>query len=64
LQIWNKDREESLLAGCTREVEQAAAEYLGMEPLGASAMFEHVYAETPAGLIKQRDSVSQLAEAS
>jgi 2-oxoisovalerate dehydrogenase E1 component alpha subunit len=55
--MWERDKEEALLLQCSREVEQAAEEYLATEPLPATAMFEHVYARLPADLAEQRETI-------
>jgi pyruvate dehydrogenase E1 component alpha subunit len=53
---WNKEREESLLQECHRQVSEAAESYLSTPPLSAAAMFDHVYAALPAELAEQREA--------
>jgi pyruvate dehydrogenase E1 component alpha subunit len=59
--IWGREKEEALLLECNRDVERAAQEYLATPPLPATAMFDHVYAELPADLAAQRESIAQSA---
>jgi pyruvate dehydrogenase E1 component alpha subunit len=58
---WSKHDEEALLQECSRAVEQAAEDYLGVSPSPAAAMFEHVYADLPADLIDQRAQIASAA---
>ncbi|MDH3701924.1 MAG: pyruvate dehydrogenase (acetyl-transferring) E1 component subunit alpha [Alphaproteobacteria bacterium] len=54
---WDKAREDTLIAECNRQVEQAADQYLGMQPQPPEAMFDHLYAVLPPSLIEQRDAM-------
>lgn len=54
---WNKAQEDELLAECRRQVEQAAEQYLAIQPQAPEAMFDHLYAELPQSLIDQRDAM-------
>jgi pyruvate dehydrogenase E1 component alpha subunit len=56
---WTKAEEQALIAGCTARVEAAVEEYLATPPMPATAMFDHLYAELPAGLAVQRDEVAE-----
>jgi 2-oxoisovalerate dehydrogenase E1 component alpha subunit len=52
---WSKEKEDALLKECGRAVEEAAAVYLALPAQPAAAMFEHVYANPPAGLVEQQE---------
>jgi len=54
---WTKREEEALLQSGRARVEAAARGYLETEPLPATAMFEHLYEELPAGFDAQRSEV-------
>jgi len=51
---WDRAREDALLKECNEQVQSAAQAYLDTPPLGAEAMFDHLYATLPAALEKQR----------
>ena len=53
---WSKEREETLLQECHRQVSEAAESYLSTPPLSAAGMFDHVYAALPAELAEQREA--------
>jgi pyruvate dehydrogenase E1 component alpha subunit len=55
---WSKEGEQRLLADCAKAVEQAAADYLAIEPVPPTAMFDSLYAELPAPLRAQRAAVA------
>lgn len=56
---WGKDDEEHLLAECRDRVEAAVREYLAIDPMPATAMFDHLYATLPRSLQAQRDQVAR-----
>ncbi|MFQ5774063.1 MAG: pyruvate dehydrogenase (acetyl-transferring) E1 component subunit alpha [Kiloniellaceae bacterium] len=56
---WTKAEEEALIAACTDEVDAAADEYLAMPPRARESMFDHLYAELPAGLAEQRAALAE-----
>ncbi len=56
---WSKAEEEALIAESGKQVEAAAEAYLATPPMPPEAMFEHLYAELPAALERQR---AELAE--
>ncbi len=51
---WGKAEEEALIAACAAEVEEATEAYLTTEPEPPEAMFDHMYEELPAELVRQR----------
>jgi pyruvate dehydrogenase E1 component alpha subunit len=51
---WTRDEEQALIAGCTAEVEQAAQAYLAEPPQPPASIFDHLYAELPPALARQR----------
>ena len=55
---WSKDEEEALLAATRERVEEAARRYLETQALPATAMFDHLYAQLPAGAAAQRAEVA------
>lgn len=56
---WSKGDEEALLEECSREVEQAAADYLAEPAAPATSIFDYLYAELPAALASQRAAVAR-----
>ncbi len=52
--LWDKDKEEQLLAWCAREVESAVEAYLARAPAPATDMIDYVFAELPAPMRAQR----------
>ena len=52
--LWDEAREQALRAECAAQVEAAVAEYMATPHMGTDAMFEHLYAELPRGLERQR----------
>lgn len=53
-EIWDKDREEQVLADCRAKVDAAIAAYEALPAEAPEAMFDHTYATLPAGLAAQR----------
>lgn len=51
---WDKSQEDTLLRTCNEEVQAAAQAYLDTPPPPAAQMFDHLYAQLPAALQKQR----------
>jgi 2-oxoisovalerate dehydrogenase E1 component alpha subunit len=51
---WDKAREDALLKECNEQVQAAAQAYLDTPPPTAEQMFDHLYAQLPAALQKQR----------
>jgi pyruvate dehydrogenase E1 component alpha subunit len=51
---WNKAAEDALLKDCNEQVQAAAQAYLDSPPPTAAQMFDHLYAQLPAALQKQR----------
>ena len=51
---WNKAAEDALLKDCNEQVQAAAQAYLDTPPPTAKQMFDHLYAQLPAVLHKQR----------
>ncbi len=56
---WTKAEEETLIADCSARVDAAVEAYLATPPLPATAMFDHLYANLPAALQRQRDEVAE-----
>lgn len=56
---WGRDDEEQLLTEARDRVEAAVQEYLGVGPLPAVAMFDHLHATLPRSLQAQRDEVAR-----
>ncbi|HET7924800.1 MAG TPA: pyruvate dehydrogenase (acetyl-transferring) E1 component subunit alpha [Rhodanobacteraceae bacterium] len=55
--LWSEPQEAAAREACNARVEQAVAEFLATPPREPTAMFEHLFAELPASLHKQRDAV-------
>lgn len=51
---WNKTAEDALLKECNEQVQAAAQAYLDTPPPPPAQMFDHLYAQLPAALQKQR----------
>jgi len=51
---WDKAREDTLLKECNEQVQAAAQAYLDTAHPGAEQMFDHLYAQLPAALARQR----------
>lgn len=56
---WDKAAEERVVAECTQRIEAAVATYLATAAEGAEAMFDHLYAELPASLARQRAAAAE-----
>ncbi|MCS7268284.1 MAG: pyruvate dehydrogenase (acetyl-transferring) E1 component subunit alpha [Geminicoccaceae bacterium] len=52
--LWDKDKEEALLAECAREVERGVEAYLARTPAPATEMIDFVFAELPRPMRSQR----------
>ena len=55
--VWSKADEEALVSDCQQQVEAAAARYLAATPPSPRSMFDHLYAELPHSLARQRDEL-------
>ena len=55
-QAWSEARQIELEAACSAEVEAGVAKLFAAEPEPASVMFDHVYADPPVELARQRDA--------
>lgn len=51
---WDKVKEDALLKECNEQVQTAAQAYLDTPPPTAEQMFDHLYAQLPAALARQR----------
>ena len=51
---WDKTREDQLLRECNEQVQAAAQAYLDTPPPPKEQMFDHLYAQLPAALARQR----------
>jgi len=60
---WGRDKEEALLHECSRQVEEAAADFLAMAPLPVTAMFDRTYAGMPVDLAEELDEATAEAAA-
>ena len=56
VQAWSEARQAELEATCSDEVETGVAKLFAAEPEPPSVMFDHVYAEPPDELARQRDA--------
>ena len=62
--LWNKDRDERLLAEAGMDVDRAVAHARGSDESRIETLFSDVYAELPWHLREQRDQSSRSAEGS
>jgi len=51
---WDKPKEDQLLRECNEQVQAAAQAYLDTPPPGPAEMFDHLYAQLPTALARQR----------
>ena len=56
MQAWNEARQAEFEAECAAEVEAGVAKLFAADAEPPSVMFDHVYAELPAELARQRDA--------
>jgi 2-oxoisovalerate dehydrogenase E1 component alpha subunit len=56
--IWNEDDESAALENGAAKVEQAVNEFLAVTTRAPRSMFEHLFAELPAALREQSDSLA------
>jgi 2-oxoisovalerate dehydrogenase E1 component alpha subunit len=61
LKVWDETREEALKAECAREVEAAVDQYLSGPKPSTDAMFDHLFANPPKGLLEQREIARRYA---
>jgi pyruvate dehydrogenase E1 component alpha subunit len=61
LKAWDEAREEALKAECAREVEAAVDQYLSGPKPTTDAMFDHLFANPPKGLLEQREIARRYA---
>jgi len=61
--VWDKAKEEKLLADCRARVDAAVEEFEALEPEPLAAVFDHTYAELPADVAAQRAAALAEAEA-
>ena len=54
---WDKAQEDALLKECNEQVQAAAQAYLDTAPPATEQMFDHLYAQLPAALARQRAAV-------
>ena len=59
---WNKSLEEELISECQRRVDEAAEHYLAMDPRAPETMFDHLYAELPKALVRQRSETQEIED--
>jgi len=52
--VWDKAKEDALLKECNEQVQAAAQSYLDTPLPTAAQMFDHLYAQLPAALARQR----------
>jgi 2-oxoisovalerate dehydrogenase E1 component alpha subunit len=58
---WDDRQEEQLKSECARQVEAAVDEYLSAPKPTTDAMFEHLFANPPKGLLQQREVARRYA---
>jgi pyruvate dehydrogenase E1 component alpha subunit len=58
---WDREHEESLLQDCRSRIDEAVSAYLATPPQRPESMFDFLFAELPAPLRAQRESVSRAA---
>ncbi len=55
--LWSDAQEAAAREASAARVEQAVAEFMAVSPREPAAMFEHLFAELPAALVEQRESL-------
>ena len=60
--VWSREHEEHALAEATAEIDHAAECYLATPPQPVAAMFDHLFAELPETLRRQRVQAMAAAE--
>jgi len=55
---WDDKQEKDWVEECTRQVDEAVAEYLGTPKNSPESMFDHLYAELPEALEEQRETAA------
>lgn len=55
--LWSEAQDAAAREACNARVEQAVAEFLAVPPREPASMFEHLFAELPAALHEQRESL-------
>jgi 2-oxoisovalerate dehydrogenase E1 component alpha subunit len=55
LGIWDEVKENQLRAQCTAQVDAAVRDYQSRPAPHTDAMFDHLFANPPAGLAEQRE---------
>ena len=61
LKAWDDAHEEALKAECAREIEVAVDQYLSGPKPSTDAMFDHLFANPPKGLLEQREIARRYA---
>ena len=61
LKVWDDAREQTLKAECAREIEAAVDQYLSGPKPSTDAMFDHLFANPPKGLLEQREIARRYA---
>ena len=61
LKVWDDAREQALKAECAREIEAAVDQYLSGPKPSTDAMFDHLFANPPKGLLEQREIARRYA---
>jgi len=60
--MWDKVREEALIAACHRRIDEAAEAYLATEPQQPGTIFDHLFAKLPPALADQYRRVTATQE--
>ncbi len=58
---WNEAKEEELVKACEQQIEQEISIYLAMEHQGVESMFDHLFANMPVNLERQRQQALMLS---
>lgn len=60
LGIWSEQQEETLLADCAVEIDEAVKEYLTTPPQALESMFDYLYAQLPQAYVEQREMLKDM----
>lgn len=60
LGLWSDEQEQTLLATCAAEVDEAVKEYAAYEPQPLESMFDYLYAELPKAYHAQREMLKEM----
>lgn len=58
IQVWSEEKEKTLLAECSVQVEKIVQAYLAISPAESVSIFDHLYETLPDAYVDQRDQLA------